>query len=330
MLGGILALMAAATFGLNSVAIRRGVLSGSIAQGLAITVPIGVPLFFAAVLVTGNLPKLAGISDFSWLMLVLAGVSHFIIGRYANYRSTRAMGANLAGPVQTTSLILTLVLAIIFLEEVMTPLRVLGILLIILGPVIALRSPGARGGKSSGGTEPAFKPKLVEGYIFAIICALAFGTTPIYLRAAFLDAQQSGISNGLIGGLVAYGSAFILVAIYLIWPSNLRHAMEMNKQTLKWFTFTGLFVCTSQMLRFMALAVAPVSVVSPIIQTYGIFRTLFGWFINQEHEIFDAWILTSVGVTILGAVVLTMSVDTVFELMNLPEGLAAFLRLSWP
>ena len=33
MLGGILALAAAATFGLNSVAIRRGVLSGTVAQG---------------------------------------------------------------------------------------------------------------------------------------------------------------------------------------------------------------------------------------------------------------------------------------------------------
>ena len=46
MLGGFLALLAAATFGLNAVATRRGVLTGTVAQGLAITVPIAVPIFF--------------------------------------------------------------------------------------------------------------------------------------------------------------------------------------------------------------------------------------------------------------------------------------------
>ena len=46
MLGGFLAVLAAAAFGLNAVATRRGVLTGSVAQGLAITVPIAVPISF--------------------------------------------------------------------------------------------------------------------------------------------------------------------------------------------------------------------------------------------------------------------------------------------
>ena len=54
MLGGILALAAAATFGLNSVAIRRGVLSGTVAQGLAISIPIGMPILLVAALVSGS------------------------------------------------------------------------------------------------------------------------------------------------------------------------------------------------------------------------------------------------------------------------------------
>ena len=45
MLGGVLALLAAATFGFNAVAIRRGVLTGSVAQGLANTVPIAYQFF---------------------------------------------------------------------------------------------------------------------------------------------------------------------------------------------------------------------------------------------------------------------------------------------
>jgi uncharacterized protein len=45
-LGGLLALLSAATFAFNNASLRRGVLSGSVAHAMAISVPIGVPIFF--------------------------------------------------------------------------------------------------------------------------------------------------------------------------------------------------------------------------------------------------------------------------------------------
>ncbi|SVC66217.1 uncharacterized protein METZ01_LOCUS319071, partial [marine metagenome] len=74
MLGGFLALLAAATFGLNSVATRRGVLTGTVAQGLAITVPIAVPIFFIVCLTTDSLGILSDLPVESFLLLGIAGV----------------------------------------------------------------------------------------------------------------------------------------------------------------------------------------------------------------------------------------------------------------
>ena len=54
MLAGFLALLSAATFAFNNASLRRGVLTGSVAQAMAITVPIGVPLFFIAALLSGT------------------------------------------------------------------------------------------------------------------------------------------------------------------------------------------------------------------------------------------------------------------------------------
>ena len=48
MLGVCLAALSAATFAFNNASARRGVLTGSVAQALAITVPVGVPIFFLA------------------------------------------------------------------------------------------------------------------------------------------------------------------------------------------------------------------------------------------------------------------------------------------
>ena len=54
MLGVVLAALSAATFAFNNASARRGVLTGSVAQALAITVPIGVPMFLLAALTTGQ------------------------------------------------------------------------------------------------------------------------------------------------------------------------------------------------------------------------------------------------------------------------------------
>ncbi len=330
MLGGILALAAAATFGLNSVTIRRGVLSGTVAQGLAVSIPIGMPILLVAALVSGGFSLLPALPTSSFLLLAGAGVSHFVIGRYANFRSTKAMGANLVGPVISSNLIMTLALAIFYLDEILTPLRALGIILILGGPLLSLCSSTVRGKTATYTSTATFKPKLLEGYGFAILCALAFGASPILIRSALLDIEDAGPSAGVVGGLIAYTAAFLILILYLLWPKHLRHALAMDHNTAKWFSYTGLLVCISQMLRFMALAVAPVTVVSPIVQSTGVFRTLFGWYINREHEIFDGWVLFGVATTIVGAVALTMSVGSVVDLVDLPEGLATFLQLSWP
>ena len=330
MLGGFLALLAAATFGLNAVATRRGVLTGTVAQGLAITVPIAVPIFFVVGLTTDSLGILSELPIKSLLLLGIAGVTHFIVGRYANYRATKAMGANLVGPVVSSSLVLTLILAIIFLDEVMTPLRVLGIVLIALGPTLMLRSPAIARKTQQSVTKMAFTPRLIEGYAFGIICAIAFGTTPIFIRSAFLELGEANVGHGIVGGLLSYVVATALLGLYLLKPGNLRHALSIDRNAGKWFLLTGLFVCVSQMLRFMALAIAPVSVVTPIIQTSGIFRTIFGWFINRKHEVFDAWVLLGVAVTIVGTTTLTISTETVITVIDPPQYISEFLRWHWP
>src|SRR5437899_5280325 len=110
---------------------------------MAITVPIGLPISFLLALATGSLAAVAGFSSRALVALSLSGIMHFVWGRYCNYRATRALGTNLVAPIQQINLIFTLLLAIWILGETLTPLRVLGIALVLLGPSFTLR-PRAR------------------------------------------------------------------------------------------------------------------------------------------------------------------------------------------
>jgi drug/metabolite transporter (DMT)-like permease len=336
-LGGFLALCSAACFAFNNASVRRAVLSGSIVQGMAITVPIGVPLFFIAALVTGNLGAVAGFSPTSVDALSAAGIMHFVWGRYCNYRATRAMGTNLVAPVQQLNLLVTLVIAVWLLGEYLTPLKILGIALILLGPTLTVphRKPAA--GEREVLDEKitpidaekpaAFQPKYAEGYTFALLSAAGYGVSPILVRVG-LENQGLGVS--LAGGLVAYIAATLLFLLVLLWPGQWRHVNTIDREAAKWFTFSGFLVFFSQMFLYMALSIAPVTVVSPINRLSILFRLYFARLLNPQHEVFGGSVIAATIISLLGAVALTVSADVVQSLLSLPEGMVTFLNWHWP
>lgn len=336
MLGGLLAICSAATFAFNNASVRRGVLTGSVAQAMAITVPIGAPLFFVAALVTGRLGDVLEFSMQGYAALALAGILHFVWGRYCNYRATRAMGTNLVAPIQQFNLIVTLVLAIWLLGEELSALKLLGIALVLLGPSITMRERPASSERAVSDQKitsidaewpAAFEPKYAEGITFSLLSALGYGLSPILVRVGL---EQKGIGASLAGGLVAYTAAASVVALVLMWPGWLRHAFAVNRESAKWFTLSGFLVFLSQMFLYMAMSVAPVTVVSPINRLSILFRLYFSRWLNPQHEVFGGGVIAGTVVSLVGALALTLSTQAVQELVLLPDALVSLLIWRWP
>jgi len=338
-LGGFLALLAAITFAVNNASVRRGVLTGSIAQAMAITVPIGVPLFLIPTVAAGSLGMIFGLSTEAVLALALAGIIHFVAGRYCNFRATKAMGANLVGPLQQVSLVLTLVLAIVALGETLTPLRMIGIVLVVLGPMLTMRGEKRMRElratdraeslveKTENGRPPPFAINYTEGVIFALLSAVAYGSSPILIRFG-LGSKDLGTS--LAGGLISYLAATAVVVPFLLWPRSLRHVLAVEPEAAKWFTVSGVTVCLSQMFMYMGFAVAPVSVVSPIQRLSIVFRIYFGHILNPQHEVFGSNVYLGTAVSLIGALALSLSTELVLNYVALPDWLAAVARWRWP
>ena len=318
----VLAALSAATFAFNNASARRGVLTGSVAQALAITVPIGVPMFLLAALTTGQLGALSHFSGAAIGLLALAGVLHFVVGRYGNFRAAQAIGANLSGPVIQLSLGITLILAVLVLKEPMTPLRILGIALLVSAPALMRNA-------TPEATEPAetsltkFQPRYAEGY-----AALAYGVTPLLIRLAVIGG--GGLGTGLAGGLVSYAAATAAVALLLLWPGQWRHALAVTPESAKWFTYSGVSVSIAQMFIYMAYAVAPISVVTPILQLHLVLRLMFSRALNPHHEIFGGRMVLGTSLSVLGAIALSLDVEHVLAFIPLPPTIAAFARWHWP
>ena len=328
MLGVVLAALSAATFAFNNASARRGVLTGSVAQALAITVPIGVPIFFLAALASGHLGTLWRLSGEAMALLALAGVLHFVLGRYSNFRAAQAIGANLSGPVIQLSLLVTLALAILVLKEPLTPLRILGIALLALAPALMRSAASSHAdARPIDPSLPKFQPRYAEGYACSLVAALLYGVTPLLIRLAVIRGDPG---SGIVGGLISYGAATAAVALLMLWPGQFRHALAVTPTSLKWFSYSGVSVCIAQMFIYMAYAVAPISVVTPVLQLHHALRVVFARLLNPHHEIFGGRMVLATALSLLGAVLLSLDVEHVLSLVPLPKSLAAVARWHWP
>ena len=231
MLGAFLSLLAATMFALNNAMTRRGVLTGTVVQAMAITVPMGAPLFFLLLLVFGQVGALTQFSGLSILYLSIAGVLHFVWGRYCNYRASKAIGTNLQGPASQSDIVFTLALAMWLLDEKLTPLRVLGIVLVVAGPLVTMVGDlrAARDMQKPVETE-GFQPLYVEGYLFAVLSGTGYGLSPIFVRLALRDTGM-GIGGGLAGAFVSYVAATLFVSLFAFLPGQIAHVRKLDPST---------------------------------------------------------------------------------------------------
>ena len=319
MLAVLFALLSAATFGLTNATARRGVITGTVTQVVGVSMPIGLVMFAAAAVVAGQIGRIADFSPAELGMLAAAGVIHFVLGRYCGYRSMQAMGANLAGLVQQWSLLVTLMFAITVLSERLDVLKLLGIGLLMVGPAMANAS-------SARNRQPgAFKPRLLEGWTFALLSCLFWGSSPVLVRAVV-----GGTDRALAGGVVSYGAATLVVAFLFLSPAARRDASSMDRESFKWGAWAGVLVCLSQIFHYLALSLAPLTLTQPLMQLQTLFRTLFGWVINRDHEVYSGAVMAALAISLVGAVLVTLNPLAVIEWLDPAPWLERLLRWRWP
>jgi uncharacterized membrane protein len=171
--------------------------------------------------------------------------------------------------------------------------------------------------------EPAFKPRIAVGFFFALIAALAYGSSPIIVRQALQDA---GALSGLAGGAVAYAAATLAVTLGLIITSLRRNVMSVTSENARWFVYSGIFVSAAHGFLYSALAVAPIMLVAPLLQLSLVFRFIFALMLNPHHEVFGFVVVFGTVVSILGACAIAIDTGLILHALSIPEPLAATLR----
>src|SRR5260370_12516707 len=119
-----------------------------------------------------------------------------------------------------------------------------------------------------------------------------------------LGVTSGGLASGVVGGLISYVGTTAAIALMMLWPGQLRHALAIGAESLKWFTYSGISVSIAQMFIYMAYAIAPISVGTPILQLHLALRLVFARVLNPHHEIFGGRMVLGTFLSLLAAVAL--------------------------
>jgi len=340
LLGALYAALGALTFALNNVTMRRGVVTGSVLQGMALTVPIGGLSFLVMTVAFGELGQLLVFPTVALSWLACQGVVHFVIGRYCNYRSNQLMGVNLTAPVVQLQVPFAMMLAVVALDEKFTVLQAIASALMLGGSFITQSNAG-KGKKASAPLrirtrrsqeelaaleptpEPTFEPRVFSGYIFGLAAAMCYGSSPLMARAAFLNAPGA---STLAGGCLAYTAATLFFSLVLLKPGSWGDIKSMKRQNLPWFLSSAVLVAVSQAFVYASLAIAPLMVVTPILQLSLVFRLFLSQWINREYEVMNTAVFIGAFTAVLGSVLVSFDTDSLTRLPGLSPSLADFLR----
>ena len=334
MLGVVYAALGAFTFALNNVTMRRGVVTGSVLQGMALTVPIGGLSFLVMTIAFGELGQLVMFPMAALTWLACQGIVHFVIGRYCNYKSNQLMGVNLTAPVVQLQVPFAMLLAVVMLHEKFTVLQAIGTALMLGGSFITQGNAGKAGEASAllpagrpiptvasqeelATPEPkpksTFQPRVLPGYIFGLAAAMCYGSSPLMARQAFLLAPGASTAAG---GCLAYTAATLFFLLILLKPGSGADIKCMKRENVPWFLSSAVLVAVSQAFVYASLAVAPLMVVTPILQLSLVFRLFLSQLINRDHEVMNNAVLIGAFTAVLGSILVSFDTDELTGLLR--------------
>ena len=142
-------------------------------------------------------------------------------------------------------------------------------------------------------------------------------------RQAFLHAPDVSTAAG---GCLAYTAATLFFLLILLKPGSWADIKCMKRENVPWFLSSAVLVAVSQAFVYASLAVAPLMVVTPILQLSLVFRLFLSQLINRDHEVMNNAVLIGAFTAVLGSILVSLDTDELTGLLGLPPSMADFLR----
>ena len=259
----LLAFASALFAGVTSILAKCGIRKTDSNVATAIRTIVVLLFAWTMVFIVGSQKTISQISPKSLLFLILSGLATGA-SWLCYFRALQLGDVNKVVPIDKSSTVLTILLALIFLGEGITWLKGAAVVLIAVGTFLMIQK------KESGGE------KSKAWFIYAVLSAVFASLTSILAKVG-IEGVESNLATAIRTGVV-----LLMSWVVVFVTKKQRTVMEIPKKELGFICLSGLATGASWLCYYKALQDGLASVVVPIDKLSILVTIAFSYFIFKE------------------------------------------------
>ena len=282
-----LSLATALMYALSHIAVRKGLAFGSnaiTAANLSLSITFFVFLVLLFVFVPVHQWSVRALPFFLAAGILAPGLFRFFL-----YSAISRVGIAVASVATNIYPLVAVVVSMVFLGEQLTPLKAVGIGVILAAVFLAAPKGEGRVFDLSNLSN--------RGFLLAVTAALVRGVSET-LRKSGLFVLDSPI----FGAAIANTGGFLVSLFLLAGSSSTRSALTYEKKSFIYFVLSSLFQVAAWILGFYALSYGEVVQVAPIVGSVPLFTVLLSTVLLRGVEQITSRVIAASLLVVVGVV----------------------------
>lgn len=259
----LLAFASALFAGVTSILAKCGIRKTDSNVATAIRTIVVLLFAWTMVFIVGSQKTISQISPKSLLFLILSGLATGA-SWLCYFRALQLGDVNKVVPIDKSSTILTILLALIFLGEGITWLKGAAVVLIAVGTFLMIQK------KESGGE------KSKAWFVYAVLSAVFASLTSILAKVG-IEGVESNLATAIRTGVV-----LLMSWVVVFVTKKQRTVLKIPKKELGFICLSGLATGASWLCYYKALQDGLASVVVPIDKLSILVTIAFSYFVFKE------------------------------------------------
>ncbi|OGO18136.1 MAG: hypothetical protein A2Z14_13490 [Chloroflexi bacterium RBG_16_48_8] len=259
MLGEILASLAGVGFGVFQSMNRRAAFGIDVLRATFIVLLVSALFLGFVSLLFEDLDLLWNAPLSSWVLFIVAGLIHFLLGWTLLNISQRRIGAARTGALVGTAPLFATMIAAIMLGEWLKPMAVVGVMVVVIGVYFTTPKENKSIVSANPSSEELLTPKGLRSALFGLATALCWAVSPVFIRQALkgLPSPLLGVELGMIACTLGYG--------ILLWVQRKRFTDGApSREAIILLTIGGVISGAAIWARWAAIDLTSVAIVTTL------------------------------------------------------------------
>lgn len=254
-----------------------------LAQGIFLS-----PFMLPIILLSGGIPH--PFPSF-YSLIFIAAILDFFAAIFSMY-AIKVSPVSLISPISSFNPVFTTIIAFLTLHEILSPTKILGIVIIVLGAYLLNVS------ELKGGMLLPFKKLFTNrGVLFFLLANLIWAITPIFQKQAIFQTEP------VVPLFTSFFEGLVVMAFFIpLVLTKTKNQIPQIQKNWKLLLFLAPLGALAQWAAFTAFSLAPLGIVTAIFKTSVLFTIIIGGVFLKEERIKER--LLGGAVMVLGTILI--------------------------